>query len=121
MFNKNRFSGRRFHPMKIVFFILAAAAYILVFGAIVMYLWNWIVPDLTGFKPISYIKAIGLLLLFKVLFGGFGGRNRAARRKHWKSKWNSKWRSKWKEMSPEERAAFKAKWRERCGKDNDKA
>lgn len=48
---------------------------LIVFGlsAIVMLLWNAVVPDVTGFKSISYWQAMGLMLLCKILFGGFRG------------------------------------------------
>lgn len=81
-------------------------------GAIVMWLWNAILPDvIDAVKPISYWQAMGILVLSKLLFGGFGkGKNRGGRppfaRKELKQKFM--------EMSDEERAAFKEKWKNRC-------
>jgi hypothetical protein len=46
-----------------------------VLGWVVMLLWNWIVPDALGFKPLSYWKAWGLLVLCTILFKGFGTGN----------------------------------------------
>lgn len=81
-------------------------------GAIVMWLWNAILPDVIDVvKPISYLQAMGILVLSKLLFGGFGkGKHRGGRppfaRKELKQKFM--------EMSDEERAAFKEKWKTRC-------
>ncbi len=65
---------------------------IAVLGWIVMSLWNWIVPHLfVGAQAIDYARAIGLLVLSRILFGGFHGRRD---HKHWR---------RWKRMTPWER------------------
>src|ERR1700722_14753977 len=68
-----------------------------VFGEIVMHLWNWLLPPLFGWHPVGFWQALGLLVLCRILFGGF--RNGAPRgprqRQHWGEKWNR--------MTPEER------------------
>ena len=46
---------------------------VLVFGFIVMSLWNAILPAVIGVKTITFLQALGILLLSKILFGGFGG------------------------------------------------
>lgn len=33
----------------------------------VMFLWNWLIPEITGWKEINYIQAVGLLLLSRLL------------------------------------------------------
>lgn len=58
---------------KIFFGILAAIAFALLIGYGVMWLWNWLVPELFGLSTIGYWQAVGILVLAKVLFGGFGG------------------------------------------------
>lgn len=91
-----------------LFFIAAA----LVLGAVVMPLWNAIMPALTGWALLSYSKALGLLVLCRILFGGFrGGR-------HGGPPWSGRahWRERWKNMSEEERNAMRQRWRGRCGK-----
>ena len=114
MFNDNRSNRRMFHPAKIFFFVGIAALFIVALGGVVMFLWNAILPDLVGVRPIKFWGAIGLLLLSKILFGRFhfgpngkkfGPPNRR-RRQYWKEKWMN--------MSEEERAAFKEKWRRKC-------
>lgn len=88
-------------------------AAILVFGLVVMGLWNAILPAVLGVKTITFIQALGILLLSKILFGGFGGgRHRSGCRN------NGKWmemKNKFAGMTPEEREKFKAEWKNKCG------
>ena len=45
-----------------------------IMSGIVMVLWNAIIPDLfAGAHPIDYLRALGLLVLSRILFGGFRG------------------------------------------------
>ncbi len=45
---------------------------IFLFGAVVMYLWNAVMPEVfTSLHTITYCQAIGLLILSKILFGSF--------------------------------------------------
>lgn len=37
------------------------------------WLWNALLPDILGVKAINYWQSLGLLLLSKILFGGFSG------------------------------------------------
>ena len=39
----------------------------------VMYLWNWLAPTVFKLPTIKCKHALGLLVLSKLLFGGFGG------------------------------------------------
>ncbi len=73
--------------------ILAAIA---VVGLVVMLLWNAIVPGVfLGVRTLDYRQAVGLLILSRILFGGFRGRGGPGR--HWKHL---------KHLTPEERALF---------------
>src|SRR5258708_6164083 len=98
----------KFIAGRIVKFILFAALGVLVFGFVVMQLWNWLVPSLFGLHTITFAQALGLLVLGKILFGGFhrgGGRGR----------WRSGMRERWAQMTPEEREKFRAGLH-RCGR-----
>ncbi len=39
-------------------------------SAVVVWLWNGIIPWVIGFPPVTYWQAAGLLLLTRILFGG---------------------------------------------------
>jgi len=52
--------------------VVFASVFALVFGWLVMLLWNWLMPNLFGLKAITYWQAFGLLILAKLIFSGFG-------------------------------------------------
>jgi len=83
---------------------------VLVFGFLIMSLWNWLMPALFGLKQIGFWQALGLFILSKILFGGFGGgaphRGRHFRRRMLR---------RWAQMTPEERQKFREELRRDCG------
>jgi len=81
---------------------------ITVFSTIVMLLWNALLPSLFHFPEITFPQALGLLILSKILFGGFRG---GGPRQQWKGKMKQHWMS----MKPEEREKFEQEWSKRCG------
>jgi hypothetical protein len=91
---------------KVVLFALAFAGIGLLMGAAVMWLWNNILPGVTGVGTLTYWQAVGLLVLCRLLFGGFRGRPGGKRR--------ANMRKGWMHMSDEERARFRAEWQDRC-------
>jgi len=101
---------RRFGPGRILFFILIAAVAILVFGGVVMLLWNNVLATVTNVHTITFVQALGILVLSKILFGGFRG-GWGPRRYYWKQRMAQKWNN----MTPEEREKFKQEWQRRCG------
>lgn len=42
-------------------------------GEVVKLLWNWLLPPLFGWPQITLWQGFGLLILCRILFGGFGG------------------------------------------------
>ena len=82
-----------------------------VFGFIVMALWNNILVPVVNVHTVSFWQALGILLLSKILFGGFHGRGR------WRGSaaWKEKMKQRFETMTPEEREKFKAEWKNRCG------
>ena len=90
--------------------IIAIAA-TLFFTWVVMALWNAILPAVLGVKAISFLQALGILVLSKILFGGFRGGWRGDRGHQWKNQMKQKWET----MTPEERDKFKSEWKNRCG------
>ena len=57
--------------LEILVIVIAAVA---IFGFIVEHLWNWLIPAIFGWHAINFWQAVGILLLSKILFGGFRGR-----------------------------------------------
>ena len=83
----------------VAFGVLAIA----IFGWVLMSLWNWLIPSLTGWHTLSFVQALGLLVLCRILFGGFGGR------------WRHGGAVAWSRLSAEERERFRGQFRGRCG------
>ncbi len=52
--------------------VMLAGLFALAFGYIVMLLWNWIMPAIFGIASITFWQAFGIILLGKLIFGGFG-------------------------------------------------
>src|SRR5436190_7653596 len=100
----------QFWVRRIVMFILIGAIAILVFGGIVMLLWNNVLAQVTNVSTITFLQALGILVLSKILFGGFRG-GWGPRRYYWKRRMMQKWNN----MTPEEREKFKTEWQTRCG------
>ena len=88
MRSKARFLG------KAALALVAVAA----MGGVVMLLWNAVVPALfVDARAIDYLHALGLLILSRILFGGFRGHGGWHGRRHW---------DKWQAMTPQEREQF---------------
>ena len=106
---KDNHSSSRFKPLKILLFTGVFIAFIMAVSTIVMLLWNAILPEVTGFKPLNLWQAAGLLVLAKILFGGFG-----SHRRPWKHSEKREAMHQWMNMNEEERAAAKSRWQEYC-------
>ncbi len=89
--------------------IVGMAAFIALGGAIVMLLWNWLLPALFGWPRIAYWQALGVLLLCRILFGGFG------RHGYYRPHWRRRMAERWEAMTPEERERFRQGMGQRCG------
>lgn len=82
----------------IVLGILAITGIAILFGFVVMWLWNWLMPEIFGLTTITYWQAVGLFILAKFIFGGFGGNsdNNSCEPKYKKEKNSKNDFSKWK-------------------------
>jgi hypothetical protein len=81
-------------------FLPIAVLFVALFGLIVMSLWNWLMPALFGWKVVTFWQAIGLVILSKILFGGFRGGPRGMH-------WRHRMMERWDKMTPEERERFR--------------
>ena len=105
MYNNKRF---RWTKGFIFFVIFLPAVFFL--GFVVMLLWNAILPGVVHVTPITYWQGLGILVLSKILFGGFNKR-------HWGGdRGMHGMREKFANMTPEEREKFKSEWKERCNR-----
>ena len=98
---------------KLFIFLFFTTAFLLL-GAIVMLLWNAILPEVTSARPLSYWQALGLLVLSRILFGSFRFDRPGKAPEYWKKR--REWRDKWMNMTEEERAQFRESWRKHCGR-----
>lgn len=90
---------------KISYIILAAVAGVFIFTGVVMLLWNAILPAVLHVGLISFWQAMGILVLAKLLFGGFRGRRHMGGM-HWKHRM----RMRWNNMTDEEKEKYKQRF-----------
>ncbi|HEU4718852.1 MAG TPA: hypothetical protein VFU15_13505 [Bacteroidia bacterium] len=93
---------------RIILGALAFCAFALLFGWATMALWNWLMPSLFHLPVLtSFWQAVGLIILGKLLFGGFGkhGCRHCGHRgwRHHRGHWRRRWEEKMANMTPEER------------------
>jgi len=106
-----RFRGR--WVAKGAAFLVLVPALIAVLSFVVMSLWNALIPALFHGPIVTFWQAVGLLVLSKILFGGFRGRGgHGWHGRRWRGEM---WRQKWESMTPEERDRLRARFKHRCG------
>lgn len=81
-------------------------------SAVVMLLWNWIIPSISNLSLLTYWQAMGLFILCKILFGGFRFRrhHRGFRSMH---ECHTDKHERFMEMSEEEKQQFRNQWKSR--------
>ena len=87
-------------------------------GLAVMTLWNALLPAILGVSAINFWQALGLLVLSRILFGGFGrgGWGRGGYGPpHRRTEWKQKMTERWQNMTPQQREQMKQQWRDKCG------
>lgn len=92
---------RRNWGVKVLKVALLAMVLVAILGFVVMSLWNWLMPALFGWHGITFWQAVGILILSKILFGGFrGGRGPGPH-------WRRRMMERWGQMTPEQREEFR--------------
>jgi len=89
--------------------ILGMLVFIAIGGEIVLQLWNWLLPPLFGGRQITFWQALGILVLCRILFGGFGFHGSG------RSNFRRRMEERCEHMTPEERERFRQRMRERFG------
>jgi hypothetical protein len=69
--NRHFCRGRRPRAIWIILGIIGFTAFAFLFGAVVMWLWNALMPIIFHLGVITYWQAVGLAILGRLLFGGF--------------------------------------------------
>lgn len=100
--------GRR-RLWKIPFFI---GIFVFLKSAVVMLLWNALVPDLFHGPFLTYPQALGLTVLVKLLVGFPGGRGFGPGHG-----WRHRMHKRWANLTPEEREKLREEMRKRCDAD----
>jgi hypothetical protein len=83
---------------------------LLVYGF--MILWNITIPDVFGLKSLTYGESLRILILARILIGGFGF--------HWSNSldkgrfWKARMKMKMQNMSEDEKAEFKRRLWQKC-------
>ena len=80
-------------------FPLIVATIILIKAGIVLLLWNALIPDLFHGPLLTYLQALGLTVLAKLLFGFHGSRPFGG---------PPSWKARWAGFSPEEREKLRS-------------
>ncbi len=92
---------RRWWWLRGLGFVVIGIAFVAALSVTVMLLWNTLVPSLFAGPVLGFWQAVGLLVLSRILFGGF-------RRHGWHGGWRHRmWRERWERMTPEEQARFR--------------
>jgi hypothetical protein len=97
--------------------ILGMLLFIAIGGEVVRLLWNWLLPPLFDWRPITFWQALGLLALCRILFGGFGGHGgyRSTFRRRMTERMAERMAERCEHMTPEERERFRQGMRGRWG------
>lgn len=103
---------RNMRKRKFILIPLFIIVGVLVFGGLVMFLWNMVLAQVLHLSTISFFQAVGILILSKILFSGFRGG--WGRHHDHRQKWQQHLAERWARMTPEEREKFKQKIKSRC-------
>lgn len=97
------------NALKFVFF---AALFVAAATFATLSLWNWLMPMLFHLPALTFWQALGLLVLSRILTGGFGrgGQGGWARGRAWKRQMQQRMEA----FSPAEREKFRQQMRSRC-------
>lgn len=99
----------------VIFGAIAISALALLFGYVVMLLWNWLLPAIFGLGTITFWQAVGIIILAKLLFGGFGGggsRKSRGRSKRFGKRIESRWKQRCEENGVSEWKLYDSYWEE---------
>jgi hypothetical protein len=108
MFSHSKYSH---HGKRWYWLFLLVPVFVFGIAAVVMLLWNALIPNILHLGTISYWQAFGLIILTRILFGSFrcGQGSHQGKYTHM-----SHFRHKWINMSEEDRKKYKEEWKKYC-------
>lgn len=88
----------------LVFIPLFFAVMVALLGGLIMWLWNWLMPQVFGLPMLTFWQSVGLLALCRLLVGniGFGGHHHHGHG-HCACGGENRLRESWSSLTPEER------------------
>lgn len=101
-------SHRRFR----LFIPVAILVVLLAVSYVVFWLWNTVLVAVVPVKPVTIWQAAGLLVLSRILFGGFKFGSPGHR--YGNGEGPMSWRNRWRQMSDDDRSKFRREWKRRC-------
>ena len=104
--------NRSFWFKKALKFVFFATLFVVGIGYVTMSLWNYLMPFIFNLPTLNFWQTLGLLVLSRILFGGFGrGRGNWAQKRR---QWRQHLESRVAHLSPEEREQFRQQMQRRC-------
>src|SRR6185436_17491720 len=95
--------------------LLGMVIFAFIGGQIVRLLWNGLLPPLFGWSEVTFWQALGLLVLCRILFGGFGLHGRERSNSSVRTRMADRIAERWATITAEERERFRQRRRELCG------
>src|SRR5437868_15071064 len=92
---------KRYRFLRVLKVALFATLAVAAASFFVMILWNVLMPSIFAVRAIGFWQALGLLVLSKILFGGFRPHSGGGPR------WRRRMMERWEQMTPAEREKFK--------------
>ena len=73
--------------------IIGAVVLAFLFGYFVMLLWNWIMPAIFGLGTVNFWQAVGVIILARLIFGGFKHSHRDKDHRKFSRRWKKKFKN----------------------------
>jgi hypothetical protein len=99
---KNRSCRKFLFLIPVIVLAVLALLSLAVFG-----LWNGVLTDVLGVKTITYWQALGLLVLARILLGGFPGRRGGPFGPPWRGRMMME---RWQSLTPEQREELRQRF-----------
>ncbi|KAB7528844.1 hypothetical protein F8C76_13395 [Flagellimonas olearia] len=72
--------------LKVIAMVILGILFLLLANYVLMWLWNWLMPDIFGLPTVTYWQALGIFVLAKLIFGFGFGDDKGGKKSHHKKK-----------------------------------